>query len=51
MKKKVYTVATWGLQGILVEVEANLSRHLPKVILVACLTSRCRKPKKESGPL
>ena len=34
MKKKVYTVATWGLQGILVEVEANLSRHLPKVILV-----------------
>lgn len=32
--KKVYTIAPYGLKGILVEVEANLSRHLPKIIIV-----------------
>jgi magnesium chelatase family protein len=32
--QKIFTIAPLGLQGILVEVEANLSRHLPKVILV-----------------
>jgi magnesium chelatase family protein len=32
--KKVYTIATLGLKGVLVEVEANLSRHLPKIIVV-----------------
>lgn len=32
--KKVYTIATLGLRGVLVEVEANLSRHLPKIIVV-----------------
>lgn len=31
---KIYTMATLGLKGILVEVEANLSRHLPKIIVV-----------------
>ena len=31
---KVYTIATWGLKGILVEVETNFSRHLPKIIVV-----------------
>jgi len=30
----IYTIAPLGLEGILVEVEANLSRHLPKVIVV-----------------
>lgn len=34
MFKKIYTIATLGLKGVLVEVEANLSRHLPKIILV-----------------
>jgi len=34
MLKKIYTIATLGLKGVLVEVEANLSRHLPKIILV-----------------
>ena len=32
--KKIYTIATFGLKGVLVEVEANLSRHLPKIIVV-----------------
>jgi magnesium chelatase family protein len=32
--KKIYTIATLGLKGVLVEVEANLSRHLPKIIVV-----------------
>jgi magnesium chelatase family protein len=32
--EKVYTIAPLGLKGVLVEVEANLSRHLPKVIIV-----------------
>lgn len=32
--EKVFTIATLGLKGILVEVETNLSRHLPKVIVV-----------------
>ena len=32
--KKVYSVAPYGLKGILVEIEANLSRHLPKIIIV-----------------
>ncbi|RJQ34023.1 ATP-binding protein [Candidatus Parcubacteria bacterium] len=31
---KVYTIAPLGLKGVLVEVEANLSRHLPKTIIV-----------------
>jgi magnesium chelatase family protein len=31
---KVYTIAPIGLKGALVEVESNLSRHLPKFILV-----------------
>ncbi|MDD5749734.1 MAG: magnesium chelatase domain-containing protein, partial [Patescibacteria group bacterium] len=31
---KIYSVAPWGLKGILVEVESNLSRHLPKIIIV-----------------
>lgn len=31
---KIYTIATQGLKGILVEVETNLSRHLPKVIIM-----------------
>lgn len=31
---KIYTIATQGLKGTLVEVETNLSRHLPKVIIV-----------------
>jgi magnesium chelatase family protein len=30
----IYTVAIHGLKGNLVEVETNLSRHLPKVIIV-----------------
>lgn len=30
----IYTVAVLGLKGNLVEVETNLSRHLPKVIIV-----------------
>lgn len=30
----IYTVAIQGLKGNLVEVETNLSRHLPKVIIV-----------------
>lgn len=30
----IYTVAVSGLKGNLVEVETNLSRHLPKVIIV-----------------
>ncbi len=33
-KNKVYTIAPLGLNGVVVEVEANLSRHLPKTILV-----------------
>ncbi|MCB9802921.1 YifB family Mg chelatase-like AAA ATPase [Candidatus Nomurabacteria bacterium] len=32
--QKVYSIAPWGLHGVVVEVEANLSRHLPKTILV-----------------
>lgn len=31
---KIYTIAPLGLKGVLVEVETNLSRHLPKVIIV-----------------
>ncbi|MFA5126840.1 MAG: YifB family Mg chelatase-like AAA ATPase [Patescibacteria group bacterium] len=34
MSEKIYTIATLGLKGVLVEVEANLSRHLPKIIIV-----------------
>lgn len=33
-KNKVYTIAPLGLNGVVVEVETNLSRHLPKTILV-----------------
>jgi len=32
--KKIYSIAPYGLSGVLVEVEANLSRHLPKIIIV-----------------
>ncbi|MBT4849449.1 YifB family Mg chelatase-like AAA ATPase [Candidatus Parcubacteria bacterium] len=32
--EKVFTIATLGLNGVLVEVETNLSRHLPKIIVV-----------------
>jgi magnesium chelatase family protein len=32
--KKIYSIAPYGLNGVLVEVEANLSRHLPKIIIV-----------------
>jgi len=32
--EKVYTIAPLGLKGVLVEVETNLSRHLPKTIIV-----------------
>lgn len=32
--QKVYTIAPMGLKGVLVEVETNLSRHLPRVIVV-----------------
>ncbi|MBU1202809.1 YifB family Mg chelatase-like AAA ATPase [Patescibacteria group bacterium] len=32
--KKIFTIAPLGLKGVLVEVEANLSRHLPKIIVV-----------------
>ena len=32
--QKIYTVAPLGLEGILVEVETNLSQHLPRTILV-----------------
>lgn len=32
--QKIYTIATFGLKGVLVQVEANLSRHLPKIIVV-----------------
>jgi len=31
---KIYTIAPVGLSGVLVEVETNLTRHLPKIILV-----------------
>ncbi len=31
---KVYTIAPIGLEGVLVEIETNLSRHLPKIIVV-----------------
>lgn len=31
---KIYSIAPYGLKGILVEVEVNLSRHLPKIIIV-----------------
>jgi magnesium chelatase family protein len=31
---KIYTVAPLGLEGVLVEVETNLSQHLPRTILV-----------------
>ena len=31
---KIYTIAPLGLKGVLVEVETNLSRHLPKIIIV-----------------
>lgn len=31
---QIYTIAPLGLTGALVEVEANLSRHLPKIIVV-----------------
>lgn len=31
---KIYTIAIQGLKGTLVEVETNLSRHLPKIIIV-----------------
>ncbi|MBT6690976.1 YifB family Mg chelatase-like AAA ATPase [Candidatus Parcubacteria bacterium] len=31
---KVYTIAPIGLKGVLVEVETNFSRHLPKIIVV-----------------
>lgn len=34
MNNKIYTIAPVGMEGLLVEVETNLSRHLPKVILV-----------------
>ncbi|PLX24990.1 magnesium chelatase [Candidatus Parcubacteria bacterium] len=34
MMEKIYTIAPLGLKGILVEVETNLSRHLPKIIIV-----------------
>lgn len=34
MSEKIYTIAPWGLSGLLVEVEANLSRHLPKTVVV-----------------
>ena len=34
MSKKIFTIAPLGLKGVLVEVEANLSRHLPKIIVV-----------------
>lgn len=33
-QNKVYTIAPLGMEGVLVEVEANLSRHLPKIIIV-----------------
>ncbi|MBT4516619.1 MAG: YifB family Mg chelatase-like AAA ATPase [Candidatus Komeilibacteria bacterium] len=32
--KKIYSIAPYDLNGVLVEVEANLSRHLPKIIIV-----------------
>lgn len=32
--KKIYSIAPYGLSGVLVELEANLSRHLPKIIIV-----------------
>jgi magnesium chelatase family protein len=32
--QKIYTIAPLGLEGILVEVETNLSQHLPRTILV-----------------
>ncbi|MFA6307268.1 MAG: YifB family Mg chelatase-like AAA ATPase [Patescibacteria group bacterium] len=32
--KKIYSIAPYGLNGVLVELEANLSRHLPKIIIV-----------------
>lgn len=32
--EKIYSVAPYGLKGVLVEVEVNLSRHLPKIIIV-----------------
>lgn len=31
---KVYSIAPLGMQGVLVEIETNLSRHLPKIIIV-----------------
>jgi len=31
---KIYTIAPWGMDGILVEVETNLSRHLPRILIV-----------------
>ncbi len=33
-KNKIYTISTLGLSGTVVEVETNLSRHLPAVVLV-----------------
>src|SRR3989339_1514057 len=33
-KNKIYTITTLGLNGTVVEVETNLSRHLPTVVLV-----------------
>lgn len=32
--KRIYSIAPYGMKGILVEIEANLSRHLPKIIIV-----------------
>lgn len=32
--QRVFTIAPLGMDGVLVEVEANLSRHLPKIIVV-----------------
>jgi magnesium chelatase family protein len=34
MMKKIYSIAPYSLSGVLVELEANLSRHLPKIIIV-----------------
>lgn len=33
-KNKIYTISTLGLNGTVIEVETNLSRHLPTVVLV-----------------
>lgn len=41
----VYTIAPWGLEGALVEVEANLSRHLPKIIVVGLADTSVQEAK------